>query len=96
MIKVILVTIAWLKEDVRIAEVPPTERNLNDIKLIIDEPQDGGSYKCELTSLLHSQRTYNVTGIITVQGKPTSCTFIASHPLCPILDTQAFIPRLKL
>ncbi|XP_031571685.1 basigin-like isoform X2 [Actinia tenebrosa] len=69
--KVRLVIIAWVKDDhQRIAEVPSAERNLKDIRLTLNKPQDGGHYECKLTSMLHAQRTYNVTRIISVQVRP--------------------------
>ena len=67
--KVRLVTIAWLKDNQRIAEVPSAERDLKDLKLTMNKPHDAGHYRCELTSMLHAQRMYNITGVISVQGK---------------------------
>ena len=64
-----LVTIAWIKDSENIMEVPrPKEGELKDINLKIDQPEDGGHYRCKLVTLLHQHRTYNITKLIIVKG----------------------------
>ncbi|KAK3733287.1 hypothetical protein QZH41_011138, partial [Actinostola sp. cb2023] len=66
-----LVTIAWIKDSENIMEVPrPKEGELKDINLKIDQPEDGGHYRCKLVTLLHQHRTYNITKLIIVKVKP--------------------------
>ncbi|XP_031571683.1 uncharacterized protein LOC116305849 [Actinia tenebrosa] len=68
-----LVEIAWFKGNDKREEVKnlaENEKLLPNLTLNMEKPEDAGTYKCQLTSILRLQREYITTGKIQVKVIP--------------------------